>query len=69
MAADFVLEWQAVLREHLLPRHKNVNDLLLLEIATKFGGIDPYTEEPVHRHHRKPDSLTKKQIHAILDGL
>jgi hypothetical protein len=69
MAADFVLEWQTVLREHLLPRHKNVNDLLLLEIATKFGGIDPYTNEPVHRHHRKPDSLTKKQIHAILDGL
>ena len=69
MAEDLVLEWQNVLRDSITDQHPDVNDLLLLELATKFGAIDPYSKKPVSRHYRKPSTVTPKQILTILDGL
>jgi len=69
MAEDLVLEWQNVLRDSITDQHPDVNDLLLLDLATKFGAVDPYSKEPVSRHYRKPSTVTEKQILTILDGL
>ena len=69
MAEDLVLEWQNVLRDSITDQHPDVNDLLLLELATKFGAVDPYSKDPVSRHYRKPTTVTEKQILTILDGL
>lgn len=69
MAEDLVLQWQNLLRDSVDERHKDVNDLMLLELATKFGAVDPYTKEPTHRLYASLDSIPKAKISEILDGL
>ena len=53
MAADLVLDWQNLLRDSLDNTHYAVNDLMLLDVATKMGAVDADTKEPLTEKYRK----------------
>jgi len=70
MAEDLVLEWQNALRDAKTSDHPDVHDLLILEVATKLGAVDPYSGDPVmKKYHRSPRDTTPEQMLAILDGI
>ena len=69
MAEDLVLSWQNILRDSLTDSHSYVNDLMLLEVATKLGAVDPYSLEPEHEQYRTLDDVSESQIEQILDSM
>lgn len=69
MAADLVLDWQNLLRDSLDSTHYAVNDLMLLDVATKMGGVDSDTKEPLTKKYRELGDVPKDFVKKVLDGL
>ena len=70
MAEDLVLAWQKRLRSlHAAGAYSHINDLMLLEIATMLGGIDPITEKPLHDQYRTLDSVNDSQLEEMFSTL
>jgi hypothetical protein len=70
MAEDLVLAWQNKLRDfHAAGDYPLINDLMILEIATMLGGIEPIKEKPIHTQYRKLDTVNDSQLAEIFSSL